>query len=118
MMNLARKPLKFDDWYRNDLHVVPCFFHKKVHPVTGRVYYVVQIHLLIEDNLQCYAFLHSLDSVENMLLAREMGVNPYNTSVYVVVNELNFPSIYRQIVQYECAIAPTLSLIPISDVIP
>lgn len=86
--------------------------------MTGRVYYVVQIHLLIEDNLQCYAFLHSSDCIDNMLFAREMGVNLYNTSVYVVVNELNFPSIYRQIVQYECAIAPTLSLIPISDVTP
>lgn len=86
--------------------------------MTGRVFYVVQIHLLIEDNLQCYAFLHSSDSVENMLLAREMGVSLYNTSVFVVVNEENFPSIYRQIVLYECATAPTLSLTLITAQIP
>lgn len=81
--------------------------------MTGRVFYLVQIHLLIEDNLQCHAFLHSSDSLDNMLLAHEMGVSLYNTSVYVVVNETTFPSIYRQIIDYECAIVPISSQTPI-----
>lgn len=89
-------------WYmESEALIKPCDYYE-VKSLDGvHRYFWVTLYLLVDDDLSTHAFIHSNEQFENMMLAREAGVNTWNTSFHVLVSHDYMPGLYRQILDYE-----------------